>query len=70
MTFKVGDKVRMTTGFLGAGRVGTVIGARGDVLTVEFTAPVLIFDPAGRQEIKRLPYAAHEVVHAPEGRES
>lgn len=67
MTFEIGDKVRITSGFIGGGRIGTVAGIVGDVHTVEFTAPKLIFEPNGQQETKRLPYASAEL--APEAGE-
>lgn len=61
MTFQSGDRVRMLSGFLGAGRTGTVISVRGDVHTVEFSGPRYLLDPHGEQEIKRLPYSAVEL---------
>lgn len=59
---KLGDHVRIQTGLWG-GRSGVVIGVRfGGVHTVEFTAPRYLLDPAGPQEVKRLPYAADELM--------
>lgn len=61
MTIQIGDRVRILTGIIGAGRDGTVTGIVGDVHTVEFTGPKIITEPDGPQETKRLPYAAAEL---------
>ena len=63
-TYQKGDRVRIISGFIGAGRTGTVTDVRGDVHTVEFTAPKLILDPNGEQESKRLPFASAELAPA------
>lgn len=57
---EVGTAVRIKTG-LWAGRTGKVVGSYGAALTVEFTGPRLLLDPAGPLEVKRLPYAAAEL---------
>lgn len=59
--YQVGDAVRITSGFLGGGRLGRVAQVHGDVHTVEFSAPKYILDPCGEQEIKRLPYSSSEL---------
>lgn len=59
--FVIGDKVRITSGFIGANRIGTITHIHGDTHIVEFTAPTLILDPSGPQERKRLPYASSEL---------
>ena len=63
--FKIGHTVRITSGFLGAGRTGTVTHVSGDIHTVEFSAPRYILDPGGEQETKRLPYSSSELARTP-----